>query len=64
MSEPLIFWALNPADERTHAVVFGDVESLCGVALPAGRVRLNSPWGAACIPCLISATADPAARRG
>jgi hypothetical protein len=58
VSEPVLFWTANPADERTHAVVLGDVESLCGVPLPIGQVRMNRPWGVVCIPCAIGATAD------
>jgi hypothetical protein len=55
---PSLFWTLNPADERTHAVVPGDVESLCGVPLPAGEARLNRPFGDLCLPCAVGATAD------
>lgn len=58
MSEPALLRTVNPADERTHAVVLGDVESLCGVPLPAGEVRMNRPWGDLCIRCVIGATAD------
>lgn len=58
MSEPTIHWTLNPADEHTHAMVPGDHESLCGVALPEGQARLNIPWGVLCLPCVIGATAD------
>jgi hypothetical protein len=52
-----LLWALNPTDERVHAVVLGDVEALCGVALPA-ETRSSRPWGVLCLPCAISAVAD------
>lgn len=58
MTESTIFWTLNPADERTHAVTLGDPEALCGVVLPPGEARLNWPWGMLCVPCAIGATAD------
>lgn len=56
--EPAMLWTLSPADERTHAVVIGDVETLCGVPLPAGDARTSRPWGDLCMPCVIGATAD------
>jgi hypothetical protein len=55
---PPLFWALNPTDERIHAAVLGDVEALCGVALPAEETRSSRPWGVLCLPCAISAAAD------
>jgi hypothetical protein len=56
--QPLMFWTLNPTDKRTHAVVLGDVEALCGVVFSAMHVRRNRPWGDLCMPCVIGATAD------
>ncbi|MGH3697795.1 MAG: hypothetical protein ACRDRX_28085 [Pseudonocardiaceae bacterium] len=57
-AEPEMLWALCAADKRIHAVVIGDVESLCGVPLPEGDAGLSRPWGDLCLPCVIGATAD------
>ena len=68
MTAPEMRWAPHPDTGHWHAIARRDidrsegrgyVEALCGVPLPhAGLEHVALPGEAACLPCVIGATAD------